>query len=294
MRELITIIIVVLLATGQAFSQIHFGATTAVNSTFVLDKGLSEDPRYNSDFTYEFAPVGFVFGVDIGKKFGLQLESILAKQGQVFEVVDAAKNAVGERKIDLSVLQMPLFMKFMSGKSSGARTNFSLGPQLSLIRKGVETLQYGASDLTFPEGTLIEQQPDGTYNITDATGVNITGAVLNADGTYSVPELPSTELLSSEAQNAINRFKEAEFQIAASFGVDIDLGKHLYLSSIIRANYSLTDMRNGDFVDSLKDGGVGSIFERRANLAVGIQLGLNYVIGGTRTFKAKNSVEESD
>ena len=80
-----------LLVAFFSHAQLHFGVTTAVNSSFVLDKGLSEDPRHNSTFTYEFAPVGFAFGVDIGKRFGLQLESIIANQGQVFEVIDAAK-----------------------------------------------------------------------------------------------------------------------------------------------------------------------------------------------------------
>ncbi|MDN5202358.1 outer membrane beta-barrel protein [Fulvivirgaceae bacterium BMA10] len=275
--------IVFLVVLGLFFSaytvnaQIHFGATTSVNSTFVLDKGLSQDPRYNAKATYQWAPVGFSFGIDIGKRFGFQLESILAKQGQIFDVIDAAKNAVGERKVDLSYLQMPLFFKFMSGKDSGARTNFSFGPQLSILREGVETLQYDASVQSIPEGAEI---PDG--------------ATLNPDGTYTVPALPTTELLSSTAEEKIRQFKETELQIAAAFGLDIDLSKHLYLSTVIRANYSFTDMRNGDLVDLLKDGNVSDLFSKRANLAVGAQLGLNFVIGGTRSYKAKMKAKEND
>ena len=59
--------------------QIHLGATTSVNATYVLDKGLSEDPRYNSTATYQWAPIGFNFGLDLGRKFGLSLEGIKSK-----------------------------------------------------------------------------------------------------------------------------------------------------------------------------------------------------------------------
>ncbi len=38
-------------------AQVHLGVTTGINSTFVLDKGLSEDPRYNSQLTYNFSPI---------------------------------------------------------------------------------------------------------------------------------------------------------------------------------------------------------------------------------------------
>lgn len=275
-------------------AQLHFGATTAVNSTFVLDKGLSEDPRYNSTMTYDFAPVGFSMGLNIGKKFGLQLESILSNQGQIYEVIDAANKVVGERNIDLSYIQIPLLFKFMNGSDKGARANFSLGPQLSILNKGVETLQYAQSIMEVPE-EFVSANPNGnTFTITDpSTGQELTTeATFNPnDGTYNIPALPTTELLSSEAANELQRFRNAEFQIATSFGIDIDLGKHMYLSTLVRANYSLSDMRNGDVLELIKNEGINSVFERRANLLVGVQLGLSYIIGGTRSHKKKNVSE---
>lgn len=264
------LLLLLLFSPLVTLAQVHIGVTSGVNSTFVLDKGLSEDPRYNSQMTYNFAPAGFSFGVDISNGFGIQLESILANQGQVFEVLDVAKTAVGERKIDLSYIQLPLLFKFMSAKATKARTNFSLGPQLSILRNGVETIQYEAS----------------TQNI-ENTNELPEGATLNADGSYDVPALPSTELLSTSANEEINKFNETELQIAASFGVDIDISKYFYLSTLIRANYSFTDMRNGDLVDLLKSSNLDGLFDRRANLAIGAQIGLNFMFGGVRSFKAK-------
>jgi hypothetical protein len=259
-----------LISAGRAqIVQFHVGATTAVNATFVLDKGLSEDPRYNSTYTYRIAPIGLSFGVDLGKKFGISLEGIKSSQGQVYEMVDAAKNVKGERKIDLSYIQLPMLFKFMSGGSAGTRANFNLGPQLSFLTDAKESIQAKAGTYTIPEGAdfaSVQQE--------------FPSAIDKGDGTYELPaDMPSKDLLTKKA----NDFRNAEFSIAAAFGLDIDLSKHLFLTTQLRANYSLTDMRNGDVIDEIKNG--GNIFERRANLLVGVQLGLHYMFGKTRSHR---------
>jgi hypothetical protein len=254
----------------SAHAQVHLGATTAYNATFVLDKGLSEDPRYSSTYTYNFAPVGFNFGVDFGRKFGLSLESILSNQGQIYEIVNVGKQIAGERKIDLQYLQLPLMMKFMGGGYGKARGNFNFGPQLSILTKAQETIQANAGTYTIPEGV----------DITDIQ-TEFSGAVDNQDGTYTIPNVPTKDLLTKQA----NDFKNAEFQLAAAFGLDIDLSKHMFLSTQVRANYSLTDMRNGDVLDAIKNGKAGDVFGSRANVLVGVQLGLHYYFGTLRSFK---------
>jgi hypothetical protein len=270
---LLTGLTCVLAITANCQINIHLGATTAVNATFVLDKGLSEDPRYNSTYTYKWAPVGFNFGADLGRKFGLSLESILSKQGQVYQIIDAAEKVKGERKIDLSYLQLPLLMKFMSGGNGGARGNFNFGPQLSILRGAVESIQAQAGTYEVPEGVTAE-----------AIREEFPNAVMSSDGKqYTLPsDVPSKDLLTKKA----NDFKNTEFSLAAAFGLDIDLSKHLFLTTQVRATYSLTDMRNGDVIEQLKQG--NNIFANRANLLVGVQLGLHYMIGKTRSFKFKD------
>jgi hypothetical protein len=276
MKNVITSLLLAALAfttfIGKAQVQVHLGVTTAVNATFVLDKGLSEDPRYNSTYTYKWAPAGFNIGVDLGRKFGLSLESIMAKQGQVYQMIDAAEKIKGERKIDYSYIQLPLLMKFMGGGNGGARANFNLGPQLSILTAATESIQAQAGTYTIPEGTdftTVQQEFPTAQN--------------NDDGTYTLPsDVPTTDILSKKA----NDFKNSEFSIAAAFGLDIDLAKHFYLTTQIRANYSLTDVRNGDVIEQLKAG--GNVFSNRANLLVGVQLGLHYMFGKTRSFKFKD------
>jgi hypothetical protein len=262
----------IFMLAGSAFGQVHFGATTAYNATFVLDKGLSEDPRYNSTYTYQIAPIGFNFGVDFGRKFGLQLESILSNQGQIYELIDIAEQVKGQRKIDLQYINLPLMMKFMGGGNGKARTNFNFGPQMSILTKAVESLQAdGGSEFAIPEGLTIEDIQ------TDFPNAQLS----NSGDSYTIPSDLKEDLLTKEANN----FKNTEFQLAAAFGLDLDLSKHIYLSAQVRANYSLTDMRNGDVINAIKNGNASDIFGSRANLLVGVQLGLHYYFGTLRSFK---------
>lgn len=275
MKQLVlTFIALTLAIASQAQVSVHLGATTTYNATFVLDKGLSEDPRYSSQMTYNWAPIGFNFGIDFTKGFGLSLEAIQAKQGQIYEVIGLVNNlkqAVGKRNIDLEYLQIPMFFRFLGKGNGGARANFNLGPQLSLLTDAKEIMNYAASTQTFPEGSTL---PEGASNI-----------INNADGTITadLPAVNAQEILSKKA----NDFRNTEFSIAGAFGLDIDLSKHLFLTTQIRAVYSLTDMRNGDVLDAIKNGSTSDIFGSRANLLIGAQLGLHYTFGTTRSFKFK-------
>src|SRR6187549_1033905 len=208
---------------SMAQVQVHIGATTAVNATFVLDKGLSEDPRYNSTMTYNTAPIGFNFGVDFTNKFGLSLESILSNQGQIYEVINAAKKVSGERKIDLTYMNLPLLVRFMSGGNGAARANFNIGPQVSFLTQATETMQFQAGNYTIPTNDPnFQVPPEGTNN---------------GDGTYSMPAVGTPENPTEIYSKAKDDFKNTEFQIAAAFGLDIDIARHLYLTTQIRANY---------------------------------------------------------
>lgn len=264
-----------LCVAGIAHGQVgvHVGFTTAYNATFVLDNGLSQAPRYRSQMTYNWAPIGFNVGVDLSRGFGLSLESIMAKQGQVYEIIDIADQVVGQRNIQYECLQLPLLMRFMSKGNSGVRANFNLGPQLSLLTRASEIIQYSASTQTFPKGATL---PAGSKDVT-----------MRPDGsmTATVPKQSPLELASKEA----NSFKNAEFQIAAAFGLDIDFARHFYLSIQGRGNYSITDVRNGDVIEALKEGRSSDVFGKRANLTAGVQTGLHYVFGSTRSYKYKGA-----
>lgn len=267
MKKLLFMVVVVALCRMPGWSQIHIGATTGLNATFVLDKGLREDPRYNSTYTYQWAPVGMSFGVNIGRRLGLSLESILSNQGQLYQVVNAAEQIAGKRDISLQYINLPVLLNFKGAGSGRARSNFNFGPQLGLLTKAREVIQFDPGTYTIPNDPNFELPPNATDN---------------GDGTYTL-----TETYRQEFTKAANDFKNAEFQIAMGFGLDIDLSKHLYLSTQVRVNYSLTDMRNKDVIEAIQNGNASDIFGARANMLVGVQMGLHYMFGSTRSFKGK-------
>jgi len=305
------------LCAGSAFAQpsIHVGITTALNSTFVLDKGLSEDPRYSAKANYEWAPVGASFGIDFTNRFGLQLESIKAAQGQIYQMIETAQNVqnmIAERNISLSYLQFPLLLKMMSGSNKAARFNFQIGPQLSLLNSGSETLRFiQDANIDLAQGgdipldittVLVGNQTDIPIAYQDALANGKVNPPSNNEleipleyfqdmensGQYNMPENSIMTLMNSEVESEIQKIKDKEIQLAFGFGMDIDVLKHFYISANVRANYSFTDMRNQDLIDFIGDKDITSIFSNRANLLVGAQIGLHWVIGGNRSFKAKN------
>jgi len=311
--------LVLLAGTAIAQPKFHIGLTTGFNSTHVLDKGLSSDPRYVAQANFEWAPIGASFGVDFSNRFGLQIESIKAAQGQIYQMIETVENVqnmIAERNIDLSYIQIPLLMKMMSGGTGPARFNFQAGPQLSLLNSGSETMRFIqdaniniAADGDIPidiTTVLVENQSDipveylqgiESGEITPPIGNEMEIPLeyfedMENPGQYAMPENSVMTLMDSEVGSEIQKFKDKEIQLAFGFGMDIDVLKHFYISANVRANYSFTDMRNQDLIDFIGDEDITSIFSNRANLLIGAQIGLHWVIGGNRSFRAKSKVEK--
>lgn len=316
-------ILVLLFCMASAYAQprVHLGVTTGFNSTYVLDKGLSEDPRYTAQANYEWAPIGASFGVDFTNRIGLQIESIRAAQGQIYQMIETANNVqsmIAERNIDLNYIQIPLLMKMMSGGNKGARFNFQLGPQLSLLNSGSETMRFvqdaninisEGGDIPIDATTVLVNNSDDipiAYQQALESG-EVTSASSNElevpleyfqdmenTSQYNMPESSVMMLMDNEVESEVQQFKDKEIQLAFGFGVDVDLLKHFYFSANVRANYSFTDMRNQDLIDMVRDEDITSFFDNRANLLVGVQLGFHWIIGGNRSFRAKKEAENED
>jgi hypothetical protein len=261
-----------LAAMGQGF---HVGLTTGFNSTINLDKGLSDDPRYNSDYTIASTPIGLNVGYDFTPSFGLTLESILANQQMVYELIDIADQIKGGQEIDLQYLHLPLMMRFMNSGDSRTRFNASIGPQLSVLTGAVETFYAEAGDYKMPA--------DASFTDILATYPSATQTVEQAqNGEYTLPtNISETELLSKST----NDFRELEFQIAGAMGVNIDLGKHLVLSTLLRVNYRISELTNEEAVEMFLENNASQLFAEQAQLTLGLQLGIHYSFGINRSYK---------
>jgi hypothetical protein len=270
----VALIGVMVLSAGriQAQADVHLGLTTGYGATFIADKGISDAPRYKAAMTYNWSPVGINAGIDFGKKFGLTVEGILANHGQNFDIIDIADKVVGRREIDLKYFQLPLLMRFMNEGNSAVRGNFNLGGQVSFLTSATDKLHYSASTQTFPAGAALPagavgvQRPDGN-----------TQAVLLAQ--------PETVVMSKKDGD----FKKIGYQVVAAFGLDIDLSRHLYLAIQLRGNYNLTDMRIDKVIDEVRKKQTTDVYGRRADYQIGLQGGIHYIFGSTRSFKFKGT-----
>ena len=256
----------------------------------MLDKGLSADLGYTRVASFDMAPIGFTFGADFSPRFGLQLEGILTKYNQIYDIKEKVAQAqmtaqnIGQLKFDMSYLSIPMMMKFMGGGEKKARMNFAFGPQLSMLTSGSEQLVLEkiaeGKDIAIPD--IADPENIDSY---------ISGAQLNQDGSFALPETInpddfSTDLLQKNAEEKLTSFKNQEFHLVGGLGVDLDVSKNIYISLNIKGDYSFTDMRNGDLIDQLQGGSIKDIFGNRANLAIGAQITVNYMFGGTRAFLA--------
>jgi hypothetical protein len=252
-----------------AQAKFHLGLTTAVNSTFVLDKGLAEDPRYDSQLRYRWAPIGAAAGVDFSRGWGLQLESILSRQGQIYQIIDVAQQPVGERRIDLEYIQLPLLLRMFGSGNSRTRFNFMFGPQLSILTYAREAYnQYQTATLVLPEG--IDQPPAGATNYNPQTR------------TYTMPATAG-EVAISAGKRAVDDFRKQNLELAMGLGINVSITNNLYISTNLRGTYGFTDIRNEDVIASVKNNTgnqfVKDLFGHRANATLGLQLGLHYTFG---------------
>ncbi len=275
MKKIFSIAVLFFAALAAVGQGLHVGVTTGVNTTLLLDNGLSEDPRYNSTLTMATSPIGLNVGYDLTPGFGISLESILSNQEMIYEIVDVANQIRGGQEIDLQYVHLPLLLNFMNGSNAATRFNFSLGSQLSVLTAAVESYYVEAGNYKIPDGTsfadIQASYPSATQDGEQA-----------ASGEYTIPsDINSTELLSREADD----FRNTEFQIAGAMGLSIDLSKHLVLSTLMRVNYRISDMTNEDAFNLILENNASQLFAEKAQLTLGLQLGVHYSFGLTRSHR---------
>ncbi len=275
MKKFFSLAVLFFAALAVMGQGLHVGLTTGINSTIILDNGLSEDPRYNSTITMASSPIGVNIGYDLTPSFGLTLESILSNQEMIYEIVDIADQIKGGQEIDLQYIHLPLMLRFLNNSDAKARFNFSVGPQMSLLTAAVESYYVEAGDYKIPS--------DASFADISATYPSATQSPEQAqNGEYSIPsDISATELLNREADD----FKQMEFQIAGAMGINIDLGPHLVLSTLLRANYRITEMTNEDAFDLILENNAQQLFAQKAQLNLGLQIGIHYSFSVTRAFR---------
>lgn len=240
----------------SAYSQrLHMGVSTSVLKTYLLDRGIRNDPRYAPMTSKKWSPVGATIAFEANSGYGIVTEFYLSNLSRTYQMLDAYKNQIGKRQIDLKYWNLPILIKRVGNNSGKARYNWGGGPQFSFLQKGIETIRQEADSATviIPQGQIPPP-----------------GAIRNPDGTYTV----------FKAENVYNSFARRDVAIALTGGIDIDVYKRFLVTVNMRLVYGISDVRSDDLIKQLinKQMTLASLAERRANLYWGTQFGIHYFL----------------
>ncbi|HSI90503.1 MAG TPA: outer membrane beta-barrel protein, partial [Adhaeribacter sp.] len=242
MKKLLTLSCLALLGlsqTTQAQSEagIYGGVTYSINSTWLFDEKLWDDPNYKTQKTWNSAP-GLALGFKFNKTKSLQVEFIRQKQGAHYDIVDDNQDGdpkIGEKRIDLTYTAIPVLYKITSGDK--VRFNFHIGPQFSFLKKGFEEHEFTE-----------DGQVRITANTTDITLEDI--LLSNNQGTLS---LSQTEIGfkkgASYTRKTTEDFNDSDIALAFGLGMEFDIVSGLYATTNLRFNYGFKDIRSDEWAD---------------------------------------------
>lgn len=255
MKTLIfSLCIIVSSFAAKAQAGYHFGITMGVYNTWIVDKTLSDNPNYDypsfGNNKWRVSPIGIEIGHNFSDNSGIQIEAIVAKQGQMWDIVDVNGIKVGTKEIDLTYIHLPLLFKAIGGEKM-VKFTFKLGPQVSFLRKGTDieifdkdaTLRNKAS---FCQDTLTGLVPKGKY-----------------------------KCASTNPDDAPFGFNKIDLGIAFDLGVEIEIVAGFYVSALVRFNYGFFDIRDDSYVENLEN---ITEYSPSNNAKGGFQFGVHYII----------------
>ncbi len=208
---------------------IFSGATVA----YTWDEGILKDPRYREKYGIKFAPFGIHYGIDF-EGYGFTLDPVVLRAGQYFNVINVAGGDVGERRIDLTYLQLPAGFKLHMIDLGFFKVSFVASAGVSFLLSGRETISHSATTLKFPAGVIPNLPPE-----------------------YS-PTFPgSTEIISPAISNQI-MLRKSDFKTLQVFGgigfrSDWDVGETVRISFDFRTHYGLLEPRTDSYLNRVQN-----------------------------------------
>ncbi len=209
---------------AQQFSM-SLGVYTGLTSTFTLDDGISNDPRYGAAYGVKFAPIGLNFGMDY-EGFGFVISPGLVNVGQDFYVVNTAGGHDGKREINLNYLNIPAGFKIHIIQLSFFKVSGVISLSAAYLLDGEESISHAATKLKFP---------------TEVYPILPEDYIVQYDGVV-VPEV-NNYIISDK-----NDFKSFQLFAAAGFRSDWDINNHWRVTFDFRVNYGLYDPRTDEYV----------------------------------------------
>lgn len=236
---------------AQAQSGPHIGLVTGINSTWVLDQKLFDDPNYEYRRTWNSTPFGVVLGYKVNPSSSFQVEIIKSNMGAEYDIKGretllSEEKTVGEKEIKLEYWSVPLLYKFTSGEK--VRFNFHFGPQFNFLSNGSEV---------------------NKLNETAILKVNLESTDLYTSGSVNTFAYEKNTYTLSKKED----FNKTDIGAVVGLGLEADITNNLYFSANLRVFYGFNDIRSDARIEEAES---RNYYDSRNNVTGGAQLGLHY------------------
>ncbi len=242
---------------GHASAQtlVSAGIFTGFTIPLTNDKGINIDPRYQTRYDIKWVPIGFDLGIDF-EGYGFLTNPSVVSIGQNFYMANTVGGQVGNRKINLTYLQLPIGMKLHLIDLSFFRVSLAGSVGASLLLKGSETISHESSKMWFPDEVKSSLPPE---------------YIVEYDGVI-VPDIHDQEIVSQ------NNFKPIQFFGSLGIRSDWDVSEKMRVSFDLRGNLYFADARNKSFVTQVKNfEQVYDIYGRRTDIFVSFTVGVSRI-----------------
>jgi hypothetical protein len=214
--------------------EVHsLGIFTGATVPYTWDEGVLKDPRYREKYGVKFAPLGIHYGVDF-EGYGFTFDPVIFQAGQHFNVINVAGGDIGERKVQLTYLQVPVGFKLHMIDLGFFKVSFLASAGAAFMLSGRETISHSAATIRFPASVIPNLPPEYT------------------------PTFPgSTEIISPAVSNQV-MLRKSDFNPVQIFGAigfrsDWDVGETLRISFDFRAHYGVLEPRSNNYLTRVRN-----------------------------------------
>lgn len=232
------------LATTSVLAQeVHsLGLFTGIAIPYTWDGGINNDPRYRDRFDIKFSPIGLHYGVD-KDGYGFMLDPSLIHIGQNYNVINTTGGEIGNRKIDLTYVQVPVSLKVHIIDMSFFKVSFVAGAGVGFLLNGKEAINHSAGKLYFPR---------------EMTGEENSAQALEFESTYQeyVTKVEYDGVVVKKVNAELYKTEDFQkFQLFGSLGFrsDWDFSENWRASFDLRGNIGILESRTSDRIDRIKN-----------------------------------------
>jgi hypothetical protein len=253
-----------LLAGASAHAQqVHsLGLFTGISVPYTWDGGINQDSRYRTRFDIKYTPIGVHYGVD-KEGHGFTFDPSIIRIGQNFNVINTTGGEIGQRKIDLTYLQVPIGIKLHIIDMSFFKVSLVAHAGVGFLLDGKETIRHTDGKLKFPLA-MTGSFPSPQNQEFEA---RYPGYIVEYDGVLAPPvngKISSKDFFQ-------------KFQLFGGVGMrsDWDFSENWRASFDLRANIGILEPRTPEYIKRVKNyEALYDIYGARRDLFLSLTFGI--------------------